>query len=141
MKEINVETAAAKDDRSFRPSTLAEINAQQNYQPLVINGWNVGCGNSVEDIGIISTCYITLWSFLLGLYSMLLKAALDTDDQATALYAYCYFGVIFVLLVAGSVYTGGLEEARLKKARAHRRAEKLKADGDEAGAAAALDEE
>mmetsp|Transcript_13815 Transcript_13815/g.27545 ORF Transcript_13815/g.27545 Transcript_13815/m.27545 type:complete len:153 (+) Transcript_13815:119-577(+) len=138
LKEITVtkDGGAPKDSRSFRPNTIAEINAAAGYQPLVMTmggkTWNVGCGNSVEDIGIITTCYVTLWSFLVALYSLLLKAVLDTDDQSTALYTFCFFGVIFVVMVAGAVYTGQLEEARLKKARAYRRAEALKAEGADA---------
>ena len=91
--------------------------------------WNVGCGNSLEDIGIISTCYITLWSFLVGLYSLLLKATLDTDDQGTVLYAFLFFGILFFLMVAGAVYTGTMEQTRLRQARAHRAAMKLKEEG------------
>ncbi|GMI45178.1 hypothetical protein TrCOL_g10636 [Triparma columacea] len=127
LAEINVKSgsAAGKDSRSFRPNTLAEINASTNYQPLTVDmcgsTWGVGCGNSVEDIGIISSCYITLWSLLVALYSLLLKAVIDTDDQSTALFTFLFFGVIFVVMVGGAVYTGQLEQVRLKKARAARR--------------------
>ncbi|GMH89969.1 hypothetical protein TrVE_jg7053 [Triparma verrucosa] len=137
LKEVKVTSAgdAPKDSRSFRPNTIAEINAAMNYQPLTMqmcgSTWNIGCGNSVEDIGIITTCYITLWSSLLALYSLLLKAILDTDEQSTALYTFLFFGVIFVFMVGGAVYTGQLEEARMKKARAWRRAQALKAEGEE----------
>jgi len=94
--------------------------------------WGIGCGNSVEDIGIITSCYVTLWSLLVALYSLLLKAVIDTDDQSTALFTFLFFGVIFVLMVAGAVYTGQLEQARLKKARAARRNAAAAKEGIEA---------
>jgi len=143
LTEINPKVAnlKVKDSRSFRPSSIAEINAAANYEPLTMKCGEkvigIGCGNSVEDIGIISCCYVTLWSTLVGFYSLLLKAAVDTDDQSTALYTFLFFGVIFVFLIGGSVYTGQLELNRLKKARAVRRAEKLRQEGDADGAAEA----
>lgn len=136
LQELNVATTggASKDSRSFRPSTLAEINAATNYSPLTmtIGGKvvGIGCGNSVEDIGIITSCYVTLWSILVAFYALLLKAVIDTDDQSTALFTFLFFGVIFVIMVAGAVYTGQLEQVRLKKARAARRkAELAKEEG------------
>jgi hypothetical protein len=38
-------------------------------------------------------CFLTLWSCLLGIYVLLLKAALDTDEKATALWIFFVFGV------------------------------------------------
>lgn len=117
---------------------MAEINLANNYEPLV---WNIGgkiipigCGNDLEDVGIITACYITLWSMLVAFYAMLLKAALDTDEQSTALFSFLFLGVFFVCMVGGAVYTGQMEQDRLRKARAHRAAAKLK------GEAAALAE-
>ena len=45
----------------------------------------LGCYNSCEDIFIISFLLMGLWSFLLGCYALLLKAAIDTAESHTAL--------------------------------------------------------
>ena len=100
MKDVNVNVEEkVKDDRSFRPSSLKEMNLANNYEPLV---WNiggreipVGCGNDLEDIGIITSCYITLWALLVAFYAMMLKAALDTDEQSTTLYSFLFMGIFF----------------------------------------------
>lgn len=73
----------SKDARSFRPSTLAEINMMNRYEPLTMQACGrtipIGCGNSLEDVLLICSCIFALWSFVLGLASLMLKAALDTD--------------------------------------------------------------
>ena len=59
LSEIKTSTSEEKpkDSRSFRPSTIAEINRQRDYKPLTVTVGGtqigIGCGNSVEDIGII----------------------------------------------------------------------------------------
>ena len=65
--------------------------------------YNIGCYLSCEDIGIISALFIVLWMCLLGIYTLLLKAALDTDEKSTALWIFFAFGFIFVLFVTGAV--------------------------------------
>jgi len=133
-----------KDQRSFRPGSIAEIQKAANYQPLVWyvsgNEIGIGCGNSVEDIGIILSCYVCIWSACVLFFTLLLKAAIDTDDQNTALHAFLYFAMLFFCLVGGSVYTGQLELEKIKKARAYRRAEALKAEGIDASEAEAAAE-
>lgn len=73
----------SKDARSFRPSTLAEINSMNRYEPLELNiggkTFGIGCGNSLEDVLLISGCILALWSFILGVTGLLLKSAIDTD--------------------------------------------------------------
>lgn len=73
--------------------------------------YNVGCWLSCEDIGIICSCFIMLWSTLLGFYVLLLKAALDTDEKSTALWIFFAFGVLLVIFVSGSVYMSTLEQS------------------------------
>ncbi|CAN0467449.1 unnamed protein product [Hapterophycus canaliculatus] len=73
----------SKDARSFRPSTLAEINMMNRYEPLEMSccgkTFGIGCGNSLEDVLLISGCILALWSFVLGVSGLLLKSAIDTD--------------------------------------------------------------
>ena len=119
--KVSQTSAPSKDSRSFRPSTIAEINLHDNYEPLTVSlcgrTWGVGCGNSLEDVGIITSCYVTLWSLLVGLYSLLLKAVIDTDEQSTSLYTFLFVGVVFVIMVAGAVVTGQWEVEREKRER------------------------
>ncbi|GMI57721.1 hypothetical protein ScalyP_jg2320 [Parmales sp. scaly parma] len=130
LKEVNVDTTKkTKDDRSFRPESVAELNALANYEPLV---WNIGgktipigCGNDLEDVGIITSCYLTLWSLLVAFYALLLKAAIDTDERSTTLFSFLFMGVFFVAIVGGAVYTGQMELDRAAKARALRAQAKL----------------
>lgn len=132
LKEINVSSApnptGAKDQRSFRPNSLAELNAATNYTPLTITVGkrviNIGCGNDVEDIGIILSCYVALWSFCIAFFSCLLKAALDTDEQNTLLFTSLFFFIIYTAVVSGAVYTGQMELQRIKLARQHRQEKK-----------------
>lgn len=76
----------SKDARSFRPSTLAEINLMNRYEPLEMQcggkTYGIGCGNSLEDVLLISGCILALWSFVLGVSGLLLKSAIDTDRYA-----------------------------------------------------------
>lgn len=73
----------SKDARSFRPSTLAEINMMNHYEPLEMSccgkTYGIGCGNSLEDVLLICGCILALWSFVLGVSGLLLKSAIDTD--------------------------------------------------------------
>merc|ERR1711924_398852 len=55
--------------------------------------WNIACYLSCEDLGIICSLFIVLWACLLGIYTLLLKAALDTDEKDTALWIFFAFGV------------------------------------------------
>jgi len=125
-----------KDSRSFRPSSLAEINLMRNYQPLVFrytkrNGepgeCNIGCGNSLEDLVIICTLYTTGYCFLLGIFSLLLKGALDTDWTSTLLWSFFFFGILFVCLVGGAVWMGmrKLEQEKIKRKKAAEEAKKM----------------
>lgn len=74
----------SKDARSFRPSTLAEINMMNRYKPLTwtVGGkkLDIGCGNSLEDVLLICGCIMALWSFILGISTLMLKSALDTAE-------------------------------------------------------------
>lgn len=76
----------SKDARSFRPSTLAEINMMNRYEPLEWNACGrkipVGCGNSLEDVLLICGCIFALWSFVIGIVGLMLKSAIDTDRYA-----------------------------------------------------------
>lgn len=78
----------SKDARSFRPSTLAEINMMNRYEPLELKiagkTYGIGCGNSLEDVLLICGCILALWSFVLGVSGLLLKSAIDTDRYLAA---------------------------------------------------------
>ena len=76
---------------------------------------NLGCYLSCEDLGIIGSLFIVLWMCLLGIYTLLLKAALDTDEKSTALWVFFAFGVIFTLFVTGSVGMNRVETALNEK--------------------------
>lgn len=73
----------SKDARSFRPSTLAELNLMNRYEPLEMQccgkTYGIGCGNSLEDVLLICGCILALWMFVLGVSGLLLKSAIDTD--------------------------------------------------------------
>ena len=51
----------------------------------------------------------------MGGLSVLLKAALDTDDKDTALWIFFAFGVLFTMFVAGAVGMNQVEEALNEK--------------------------
>lgn len=98
---------------------MKEIYEHTQYTPFVlqytkttgdITDYNVGCWLSCEDIGIIMSCFVMLWSALLGIFVLLLKAALDTDEKSTALWIFFAFGVVFVVFVSGSVYMNTIEQ-------------------------------
>lgn len=126
----------SKDARSFRPSTLAEINLMKQYKPLTMTCGSktigIGCGNSLEDLLLIMGCVLALWSFVLGLSALLLKSAIDTDRNHTALWAYFWLFVLSVLLLGGMIATGQVERARAEAIQAKKQAEE-----DEAQAMAA----
>lgn len=84
---------SSKDERDFRPASIKELYAHQKYEPWLAvytksDGskidLNWGCWLTCQDVAIIISCFITLWSILLGLYVLLLKAALDTDEKCVS---------------------------------------------------------
>ncbi|KAH8091447.1 hypothetical protein JL720_5750 [Aureococcus anophagefferens] len=96
----------SKDERDFRPASLKEIQEKKGYVPFKLvyhhsASTSTSCFLSCEDLGIIGSLFIVLWMCLLGIYTLLLKAALDTDEKSTALWIFFAFGVIFTLFVAG----------------------------------------
>jgi hypothetical protein len=108
---------------SFRPESMQEIWDHDNYKPVIWEYYpgktcNVGCGNDWEDIFLISSCYASLWSFLVAFYALLLKGILDTDEKSTLLMMYFVFGIIYVCLVGLAVYTGQMEVEALRKKKA-----------------------
>mmetsp|Transcript_5225 Transcript_5225/g.11058 ORF Transcript_5225/g.11058 Transcript_5225/m.11058 type:complete len:275 (+) Transcript_5225:60-884(+) len=112
-----------KKTPSFRPETMEEVWDADDYHPLV---WeykpgktcNIGCGNDLEDILLISSCYGCLWSFLVAFYALLMKGILDSDEKSTLLMMYLVFGVIYVCMVGLAVYTGQMEEDAKRKKKA-----------------------
>eukprot|EP00752_Nemacystus_decipiens_P010517 g9365.t1 len=106
----------SKDARSFRPSTLAEINLMNRYEPLEVQccgkTWGIGCGNSLEDVLLISGCILALWSFVLGVSGLLLKSAIDTDRNHTALWIYFWLFILGAFLMGGMIATGQVERFR-----------------------------
>ncbi|GMI49913.1 hypothetical protein ScalyP_jg10192 [Parmales sp. scaly parma] len=97
---------------------MAEIWNEMDYHPVVwkytkkdgsVGECPIGCGNDLEDIFLISSCYLSLWSFLMAFYAILLKGALDTDNTSTILFEYLVAGIFFCFLVGGSVVTGQWE--------------------------------
>jgi len=123
-KEPLIAKPSSKDERDFRPSSVKEMLAAQNYKPYVLiyshsSGekveYNVGCWLNCQDIGIICACFVALWSILLGIYTLLLKAALDTDESSTAMFLFLGFGILFTLVVTGSVFMNGVEETLAAK--------------------------
>ena len=127
----------SKDLRSFRPATIAEMNLMRNYQPLTYQYVDrhgklvsipIGCGSTGEDLLLIGACYVSIWSGLLAMYGLLLRGALDSDDDSTFLYMCFFFGLFFVMMVGGAVYTGAIEQdkERAAEAKAALEAEKKK---------------
>lgn len=101
----------SKDARSFRPSTLAEINMLNRYQPLTLKCgdkvFDIGCGNSLEDVLLISGCILALWSFVLAVSALMLKSAIDTTrcvvfafpfSSALFVFCLCFVCVLFLIL-------------------------------------------
>lgn len=117
----------SKDARSFRPSTLAEINIMKQYKPLTMKCGNktigIGCGNSLEDLLLIMGCIFALWSFVLGFAGLLLKSAIDTDRNHTALWTYFWLFLLSVILLGGMIATGQVERIRAEKAEGKKAAE------------------
>lgn len=94
------------DDRQFHAPSVEDYNKVVNYKPLVYKYYGVdgsikeiqiGCGYSSEDLCYFTCFYLALWSFVLGLFALLLKANLDTDENSIALW---FYFVLFILLVA-----------------------------------------
>lgn len=112
----------SKDARSFRPSTLAEINMMNRYEPLTMQACGrtipIGCGNSLEDVLLICGCIFALWSFVLGLAALMLKSAIDTDRNHTALWVYFWMFVLGAFLLGGMIATGQVERHRAEAAQA-----------------------
>jgi hypothetical protein len=106
----------SKDARSFRPSTMKEVLDYEEYHPLVANcgGKEIpyGCGQDAEDWLIIFFCFISLWSFIIMFYVLLLKAALDTVLRHTALWMYFWLFLIFSAFLAAGVLTGQVVRKR-----------------------------
>ncbi|CAM9174477.1 unnamed protein product [Ectocarpus fasciculatus] len=114
----------SKDARSFRPSTLAEINMMNRYEPLVLKcggkTFGIGCGNSLEDVLLIMGCILALWSFVLGVSGLLLKSAIDTDLHHTALWVYFWLFILGCFLLGGMIATGQVERHRAEQAAAEK---------------------
>lgn len=119
-----------KDKRSFRPSTLAEINMMNRYEPLELKMCGrtipIGCGNSLEDLLLSCACIFALWAFILGLSALMLKSAIDTDLRHTALWIYFWLFVLSVLTLGGMIGLGQAERRRAEAALA----EKQKEEGE-----------
>lgn len=116
-----------KDLRSLRPTTMAEANRMANYEPWEVDTpeclkercgdkLGIGCGNTREDLLLISACLGTLWTFVMAFFGLLTKAALDTDEKHTALWIYFWFGLFFFFAVGGAVSTGQMQRAAQDKA-------------------------
>ncbi|CAN0228521.1 unnamed protein product [Discosporangium mesarthrocarpum] len=121
----------SKDSRSFRPSTLAEVNVMSNYQPLELKCGKmtvpIGCGNSLEDLLLISACLLCLWCFILGVFGLFLKGAIDSTDSHTVLWAYFWIFISFVAFTGGMIATGQVERRRAEKKAADEAAEEAAA--------------
>lgn len=104
-----------KDEQPVQADEYSAFVCKYTKSTGEVVDYNVGCGLSCEDIGIIASCFVMLWSALLGIYVLLLKAALDTDEKSTALWIFFAFGLIFVVFVAGSVYMSNVERSLYTK--------------------------
>src|SRR5690554_1106177 len=92
----------------------------------------IGCGNNALDLGmcvtIVCVCclccphltsciwpatiicaFLSLWSYVLMLAAMFLKAALDTDDNAASLWFSFFTFIFFCICFAGAVIAGQYE--------------------------------
>ena len=138
-KKFNFGARTNKDSRSFRPSTLEEINKINDYKPLTLFKYtkkdgtvhHFGCNNSLEDIIIIITLYITFYSFCIGFFVLALKGAVDTEDSSTLLWSYFYILIMMTALVLGATYFNRKDLNEKKKLRKenekHNSSKKLKA--------------
>ena len=79
----------------------------------------VACGNSAEDLAIITTCLLVLWGLVASYYLLLLHAALETADTGAALWL--FFGLFFigVTFLALILTAGGYEEKLKAKQKAN----------------------
>ena len=79
-------------------TSYKEYQLRRGYEPCC---WD----NSGEDNWIIFCSYAMLWSFLIGFYCLLLKAALRTADESAALWMFYFvfqMAVLFTGLAVGS---------------------------------------
>ena len=117
-------TSETSDERNAKIPRAGEAPRTRGFSPFkcIYNRsdgtqceWNIACYLSCEDLGIICSLFIVLWACLLGIYTLLLKAALDTDEKDTALWIFFAFGVLFTMFVAGAVGMNQVEEALNEK--------------------------
>ena len=138
-KKFDFGARTNKDSRSFRPSTLEEVNKINDYKPLTLFKYtkkdgtvrHFGCNNSLEDIIIIITLYITFYSFCVGFFVLALRGAVDTEDTSTLLWSYFYIFIMMTALVLGATYFNRKDLNEKKKLRKenekHSSSRKLKA--------------
>jgi len=91
-----------------RPKTMEEKWELLGYVPLVfqsldpdnnIKNVHIGLGRSKEDLLLIASSMVAMWSVLFMLFGILLKASLDSDETNYVYYAFFYFLVFFFLVV------------------------------------------
>jgi hypothetical protein len=84
-------------------SSYAEYMQRRGYEPLCFD-------NSAQDCWVIFCSYIFIWSFLVGFYCLLLKAALRTDDESTALWMFAFIFAGAASLTGLAVYSSDMEK-------------------------------
>ena len=80
----DVQVSVKAEATNNRKSALQKEYDARGYKPVC-------CGNSSQDLVIITVCLLVLWGFTAGVFVALLQASLDTDTTSTALWL--YFGV------------------------------------------------
>ena len=126
VKEKNLRDKNGMGSRIFYSSSHIKLNDNSTKgQPFIFqcnrdigsNGTNLQISrNRVEDVLLFVAFYAIFFSFLFGFFILLLKGAIDTDDNHTLLWTFFFFGVLFSVIVGGAV-TLGVQQAQKEKER------------------------
>lgn len=129
------ETVGQMDPRNTSVGSLADIYKLTGYTPASFTmvkadgskkTYNLCCGYSWEDMGYFTCFFTALWAFVLGFYGLLLKAALDTDEDHVALWFYFVFFVLGVSMITMSINVAQRTAAE-KAAKAEEKAKEVEA--------------
>ena len=72
----------------------------------------VCCDNSSEDNGIIFCCYMSIYSFLVAYFCLLMKAVLRTGESHAALYMFAFCFVLMAVMTVLAITTNNIEEVK-----------------------------
>jgi hypothetical protein len=77
--------------------TYQDYLDERGYKPVC-------CDNTAEDLWLIFCCFGWLYSFVISYYCLLLKAILQTEDTAAALWMFAYAFIVMVGMTVFAIY-------------------------------------